>query len=104
MKGDDKGDPALTKWLDGFNSWLLLGPVIPKTLKNGSGPWLRGTHDDVGTTKHNSAAQCQYDVTNPTNKQDHKNVALDRTLKMADRLMRAMTIHDQQLGPEGATI
>ena len=27
------GDPALTKWFHGFNSRLVLGPVIPKMLK-----------------------------------------------------------------------
>ena len=29
------GDQALTKWFYGFNSRLVLGPVIPKTLKMG---------------------------------------------------------------------
>ena len=47
----------------GFDSRLLLGPVIPKTLKNGSGPFLHGIHDEVGTTKHNWFARCQYNVT-----------------------------------------
>ena len=32
------GDSALTKWFYGFNSWLVLGPVIPKTLKMGVVP------------------------------------------------------------------
>ena len=32
-KGDDRGDPTLTKRICGFDSQLLLGPVIPKTLK-----------------------------------------------------------------------
>ena len=41
---------------------LLLGPVIPNTFKNGSG-LLHGTHDEGGTTKHNSSAQCLYNVT-----------------------------------------
>ena len=27
------GDSALTKWFHGFDSCLVLGPVIPKTLK-----------------------------------------------------------------------
>ena len=27
---------------------------------NGSGPCLHGTQDEVGTTKHNWSAQCQY--------------------------------------------
>ena len=32
------GDPALTKRICGFDSRLLLGPVIPKTLKMGVVP------------------------------------------------------------------
>ena len=43
------GDPALTKRICGFDSRLLLGPVIPKTFKNGSGLFLHGTHDEGGT-------------------------------------------------------
>ena len=46
-----------------FDTRLLLGPVITKTLKHGSGPCLHGTYDEVGTTKHNWAARCQYNVT-----------------------------------------
>ena len=33
-----------------FDSRLLLGPVTPKTFKNGSGLFLHGTHDEGGTT------------------------------------------------------
>ena len=33
IKGDYRGDPALTKRFYGFDSQLVLGPVIPKTLK-----------------------------------------------------------------------
>ena len=33
VKGDDRGDPALTKGFYEFNSKLVQGPVIPKTLK-----------------------------------------------------------------------
>ena len=33
VKGDNRGDSALTKRFYGFNSRLVLGPVIPKTLK-----------------------------------------------------------------------
>ena len=29
----DRRNPALTKLFYGFNSWLVLAPVIPKTLK-----------------------------------------------------------------------
>ena len=50
--GDDRGDPAMTKRICGFDSRLLLGPVIPKTLKIGSGPCLHGIHDEMRTTKH----------------------------------------------------
>ena len=35
---DDRVDPALTKMIYGFDSRLLLGPVIPKTLKMGVVP------------------------------------------------------------------
>ena len=38
VKGDDRGDSALTKWFYGFNFRLVLGPVIPKTLKMGVVP------------------------------------------------------------------
>ena len=38
VKGDNRGDPALTKRFHGFNSRLLLGPVIPRTLKMGVVP------------------------------------------------------------------
>ena len=37
-KGDDRGDSALTKRICGFDSWLVLAPVIPKTLKMGVVP------------------------------------------------------------------
>ena len=32
-------------------------------VKNGSGLFLHGTHDEEGTTKHNWSAWCQYNVT-----------------------------------------
>ena len=38
VKGDDRGDLAPTKRFCGFDSRLLLGPVIPKTLKIGVVP------------------------------------------------------------------
>ena len=63
VTGDDRGDPALTKRICGFDSRLLLGLVIPKTFKNGSGLFLHGTNDEGGTTKHNWSARCQYNVT-----------------------------------------
>ena len=34
-----------------------------KDVKNGSGLFLHGTHDEGGTTKHNWSAWCQYNVT-----------------------------------------
>ena len=62
VKGDDRGDPALTKRICGSDSQLLLGPVIPNTL-NMAGLCLHGTHDEVWTTKLIWSAQCQYNVT-----------------------------------------
>ena len=38
VKGDDSGDPALTQVFYGFNSRLVFGPVITKTLKMGVVP------------------------------------------------------------------
>ena len=35
VKGDDRGDLALTKRFFWFDSWLMLGPLIPKTVKVG---------------------------------------------------------------------
>ena len=39
------------------------GPSHTKDIKNGSGPCLHGTQDEVGTTKHKWSARCQYNVT-----------------------------------------
>ena len=33
VKGDNRGDQALTKLFSGFNSQFIFGPVTPKTLK-----------------------------------------------------------------------
>ena len=52
-------DPALTKRFCECDSWL----VHTTDFKNGSGPCLHGTHNEIGTTKHNWSAQCQYNVT-----------------------------------------
>ena len=38
VKGDNRGDPELTKRICGFHSRLVLGPVIPQTLKMGVVP------------------------------------------------------------------
>ena len=32
-------------------------------IKNRSGPCLHGSHSEVGTTKHDWSARCQYNVT-----------------------------------------
>ena len=53
----------MTKRFCGFDSWLVSGPGHAKDIKNSSGPCLHGTHDEVGTTKHNWSARCQYNVT-----------------------------------------
>ena len=37
-KRRNRRDSALTKWFCGFDSWLVLGPVIPKALKIGVVP------------------------------------------------------------------
>ena len=55
VKGDDRGDLTLTK--------RFCGSSHTTDFKNGSGPCLHGTNDEVGTTKHNWSARCQYDVT-----------------------------------------
>ena len=39
------------------------GSSYTKDVKNGSGHCMHGTHDEVGTTKHNWSARCQYNVT-----------------------------------------
>ena len=36
---------------------------VGKDFKNGSGPCLHGTNDEMETTKHNWSARCQYNVT-----------------------------------------
>ena len=56
LKGDNRGDPALTKRFYGFDSRLVLGPGHTKDIKNGSGPCLHGTQHEVGTTKQNWSA------------------------------------------------
>ena len=56
-------DPALTKWFYRFNFPVAAGSSHTKDVKNGSGPCLHGTHDEVGTMKCNSLASCQYNVT-----------------------------------------
>ena len=39
------------------------GSSHTKYFKSGSDPCLHGTYDEVGTTKHNWSARCQYNVT-----------------------------------------
>ena len=53
VKGNERGDPALTKMFYRFDSRLALGPGHTKDFKNDSGPYLDGTQDEEGTTKHN---------------------------------------------------
>ena len=63
VKGDNRGDKALTKrfyWLD-FQ--LVLGPGHTEDFKNGSGPCLHCTQHKAGTMKHNWLAWCQHNVT-----------------------------------------
>ena len=60
IKGDGRGDPALTKRFYGFDSRMVLGPSQNKDIKNGSRPCLHGTQDEVGTRTRN---WCQFDVT-----------------------------------------
>ena len=43
------------------------GSSHTKDYKNGSGPCLHGTRDEVGTTKHNWSARCQYNVKSSNN-------------------------------------
>ena len=42
---------------------VAAGPSHTKDIKNGIGPCLHGTQDEVETTKHNWSARCQYNVT-----------------------------------------
>ena len=42
---------------------VAAGSSHTKDVKNGSGLCLHGTDDEVGTTKHNWSAWCQYNVT-----------------------------------------
>ena len=63
VKGDDRGDPALTKRFYGFDSRLVLGQSHTKDVENGSGPCLHGTQHEVGIMKHNWWAWFQYSVT-----------------------------------------
>ena len=48
-------------------SWVQFrvgaGSSHTKDIKNGSGPCLHGTQDEVGTTTHDWLAWCQYNVT-----------------------------------------
>ena len=42
---------------------VAAGSSYTKDVKNGSGLFLHGTHNEGGTTKHNWLARCQYNVT-----------------------------------------
>ena len=53
-KRQQQGDPALKVVLIYvFDSWLVQVPGHTKDFTNGIGPYLHGTQDKVGTTKHN---------------------------------------------------
>ena len=49
IKGNNRGNPALTEWICGFRFPAGAGP---SHTKNGCGPCLHGIHE-VRTTKHN---------------------------------------------------
>ena len=55
--------PSTNQEVYGFDSWLVMGPGHTKDFENSSGLCLHGTEDEVGTTKHNWLAMCQYNVT-----------------------------------------
>ena len=46
-----------------FTSPFIHIPSHTKDFKNGSDACLHGTYDEVGTTKYNWSARCQYNVT-----------------------------------------
>ena len=60
-----KSDTTNTLYLRSLltNSVYGMAPRSYQSTKNGSGPCLHGTQDEVGTTKHNWLAWCQYNVT-----------------------------------------
>ena len=59
LKSDNRGDPGLTnRFMGSIPLWLSSSHT--KDIKNGSGPCLNGTQDEVGTKKHNWSALCQY--------------------------------------------
>ena len=59
LKGDDRGDQE-DLWV---RFPVAAGSSHTKDIKNGSGLFLHGTHDEVGTTEHKWSARCQYNVT-----------------------------------------
>ena len=63
VKGGDRGDLALTKRFCWVRFPVGAGSSHTKDFKNGSGPCLHGTYDEVGTTKHTWLARSQYNVT-----------------------------------------
>ena len=42
---------------------VAAGSSHTKDVKNGSGPYLHSSHDELGTRKHNLSSQCNYNVT-----------------------------------------
>ena len=55
------GGPSFTTYHDRGDLWVRFpvgaGSSHTKNFKNGSGPCLHGTHDKVGTTKHDSTGR-----------------------------------------------
>ena len=62
LKGDD-GGPSSNQVVLWVQFPVGAGSSHTKDFKNGSSSCLHGTQDEVGTTKHNWSAWCQYNVT-----------------------------------------
>ena len=63
VKGDDRGGPSTNQVVLWVQFPVGARSSLTKDFKNGSGLFLHGTYDEVGTTKHNWSARCQYIVT-----------------------------------------
>ena len=57
-KRRQKGGPSTDQEDLWVRFLVAAGSSHTKDIKNGSGPSLHGTHDEVGTTKHNWLARC----------------------------------------------
>ena len=58
-----KGVPSTDQVVSWVQFPVGAGSSHTKDFKNRTGPCLHGTQDEVGTTKHNWSARCQYNVT-----------------------------------------